>query len=220
MSSHEAPRVAREAQSNALRSLREGQNGSRCLVRFLAGESYGRALQLYLTVITAAVGAVFLLMQGQAQLPRFGILLLGSVVLLIGEVTYLRIIGLDISLMEAARAHQLLRERFVQIEPDLAQVFLRGLVYDEKRYERWSSIRGVLRRALTVSQEKTVVVSLNCLVFASLVWVGFSFKTIWVGLGVALLTSLFVGLLHACYASWRYRGAQAAISMGKVGHWI
>jgi len=139
---------------------------------------YGRALQTYLTVISVASGALLFLLGGwlgggpgdpsghDAQIVAC--VLLGLVVA-IGEITYLRLMGLDRRMAETAMGLRLIRDRFREVGPELEGVFLRGVVQDQERYKRWSSIRGIVDRALTVSQAKTTVVSFNCIAWAVLV---------------------------------------------------
>jgi hypothetical protein len=185
-------------------------------------ENYERALQFYLTVITAAAGVLVLLLERQAassSLPLNIGLLLG-LVLVMGEITFLRLMGIDIALTENAKAYLLIRDKFLRADSELGDVFLKGLVQDSKRYRSWASIGGIITRAFTVSQQKTTVVFLNCLVSASIAIVAVWPQTIWIGLAVGIVVTAVVGFLHAVYASWRYNQAAKLLSTGEIRFWI
>ena len=184
--------------------------------------NYERALQLYLTVITAAVGVLVLLLERQAtssSLPlNVGLLL--ALVLVMGEIAFLRLMRIYISLAEIAKGYLLIRDKFLRVDSELGDGFLKGLVQDSKRYRSWASVGGIITRALTVSQQKTTVVFLNCLVSASISVVVVWPQTIWIGLAVGILAAAVVGLLHVVYASWRYNKAAKLLSTGEIQFWI
>lgn len=185
-------------------------------------ENYERALQLYLTVITAVVGVLVLLLERQVVSSSLFLnvgLLLG-LVLVMGEITFLRLIGIDIASTEGAKAYLLIREKFLRADSELEGVFLKGLVQDSKRYRSWASIGGIITRALTVSQQKTTVVFLNCLISASIAVVVVWPQTIWIDLAVGIVVTAVVGFLHIVYASWRYNKAAKLLSTGETRFWI
>jgi hypothetical protein len=128
--------------------------------------------------------------------------------------------GVDIALTENAKAYLLIRDKFLRADSQLGDVFLKGLVQDSKRYRSWASIGGIITRAFTVSQQKTTVVFLNCLVSASIAIVAVWPQTIWIGLAVGIVVAAVVGFLHVVYASWRYNKAAKILSTGEIQFWI
>jgi hypothetical protein len=179
-------------------------------------------LQLHLTVITAAGGALLFLIEKQAAISSLAnsvCLLLGTV-LLIGEIAFLRLMGLDIRAIQNARGYLLIRDKFLSEDPGLANAFLKGIAHDASRYRSSSSIRAVIGRAFTASQQKTTVVFLNCLVFAGVAVVKIGVKTIWTSLAVGIVVAILMGLLHVVYASWRYKKAARLLSTDETGFWV
>ena len=185
-------------------------------------ESLERALQLYLTAITAAGGILLLLLSPQTAPSSSSISasLLFGIVLLVGEVTFLRLMGIDLRLTENAKGYLLIRDRFGLIDPELASVFLKGMVQDKKRYSAWSSISGIIIRTLTISQQKTTVVFLNCLVSAGLAVTIIWPSTLLGGLIVVVFVATLIGLLHIAYASWRYKRSVKSLSTNAITYWI
>jgi hypothetical protein len=185
-------------------------------------KSFDYATQLYLTVISAGAGILILLLDRQAisgSLPLYLVLLFGFV-LLVGEITFLRLIGIDISLTESAEAYLLIRNKFIKADSNLADAFLKGLRADKEKYLSWSSFRGIIRRVVTVSQQKTMVVSLNCVVFSGLAIVVVWPQSVWNALAVGVSLAILAGALHVIYASWRYKYAQNRLSRGETSFWI
>lgn len=170
-------------------------------------ENYERGLQLYVAVITAGIGILLFILEGKMPLspPPLSVLCLLLFILFIGETSFLRMVGADIAIAENARAFLCIRKEFIKADSEIRDAFLKGLAQNKKRYSSWSSVLGVITRALSVSQQKTAVVLLNCLVSAIGVIILVSPKTIWLAVIIGIGVAILAGLLHALYASWRYR---------------
>lgn len=185
-------------------------------------ENYERTLQIYLTVITVATGGLIFLL-GSPSTPsalRMNVVLLLSTVLLVGEISYLRLMGMEIILAEKAKALQLIRGKFMQQDTELEMAFPKGLLHDTKRYRSWSSVRGIATRALIVSGAKTIVVLLNSLVSTVITVVIVWPQTLWLGIVVGLGAALLTAILHSIHAAWMYRITSKNMFMGNVGNWI
>lgn len=184
-------------------------------------ENYERILQLYLTLLTASTGFLILMLERQATsslVPAMSLLL--GFILLLGEVGFLRLIGIDIALADGARAFLLIRDRFVREDSELVGCFLKGIAQDQKRYRSWSSVGGVIARAFTVTQQKTMVVVINCIVTALLVVILIKPSSTWLDLAVGVITAVVTSFLHAIYASWRYRSAAKQLFAGETIYWV
>lgn len=185
-------------------------------------ENYERSLQLYLTVITVAMGFVLLVLEGKVAdiSQNFSISLAIAFVLFVGEINFLRAVSTDIGLMEIKEAYNLIRKEFTVADPNLKNAFLSGVTQDVNRQRSWLSIKGIIIRSLTVSQQKTVIVLINSIFASSLSIIFFAPTTIPLAIIEFLAIFMIVGILHAIYASWRYRVSAALLSSGEISHWI
>jgi Flp pilus assembly protein TadB len=182
-------------------------------------ERHEHTLQFYLTVITAGGGAILFLIEKQVA-PSLLVDIVGLIlgmVLLIGEIAFLRMMGLDIRSIQNARGYLLIRDKFLSEDPELANAFLKGLAQNPDRHH---SVWSLIGRAFTSSQHKTTIVFMNCLVSAGIVDVTMGVWTIWTSLAVGIVVAILVGLLHVVYASWRYKRAARAWSRDETGAWV
>ncbi len=170
-------------------------------------ESYERSVQLYLAVITAAVGAFLFLAETQMPLSslRLSLGLLLGATLLIGEVTYLKMLGVDLYMVANGKAFELIQDKFIQANPELVNAFLKDFLDNAEKFNSWSSIRGIINRAFTVSGEKTIVVLLNCLVSSGVVIIIIWPGKAWAAFAIGIVITALAGFMHTIYASWRYK---------------
>lgn len=184
--------------------------------------NYESALQFYLTIISTGLGVLIFLLEGQESYSSLHlklIVLLVSV-LIMGEITFLRLMGLDIALGEHAKAYIMLRKKFMQSDPELKKVFLKGLVHNEKKYRSWSSFPGIILRVFTRSQHKTTVVLINCLIAGILGTMLLHAQANLVTILSFLLGVTLLGCLHVIYSSWRYKLASKLLANDEIEFWV
>lgn len=169
---------------------------------------YEKALQLYLTIITATVGAIILLFEKKTDfnMPNDWYLLMLSLLIVFGEITFLRMLGMDVGRLEIGKALQLIRKRFVDNEPDLENAFSQNVSSSKEIYKKWSSINGIIRRSFTLSQHKTFIVIINSMLFTTLIFFLIQPYTINFFVNIFLLIIIFViySFFHVLYAHIRY----------------
>jgi hypothetical protein len=185
-------------------------------------EMYQHSQQFYLTVITAAAGLVLFLLGSSltaSTLQSSVVLVLGTV-LLLGEVTYFRLIRVDVELLGFSKRLQLIRDEFINEDTGLVDAFPEILVQSTDYFRSWSSIRGIIGRALSVSGAKTTVVLLNCIASVAIVIIIVWPRTFWLGLAVGAGIATLVASLHTIHASWRYKIASKQLSKGVIFWWM
>jgi hypothetical protein len=185
-------------------------------------ERCGRVLQLYLTVITAVAGVFLVLFENQVPLGTLrisaGLALGGS--LLLGEITFLRLLTEDIAIVYLLKRYRLIQEKFIQIDSKLSDAFPERLAQNTKRMRFWSSLRGVVGRGFATTGHKTTTVFLNCLASASVSLVVVWPSTVWIALSVAGGTGVLIGMLHVVYASLRYRVLSKHLAEDMGAWWV
>jgi hypothetical protein len=175
-------------------------------IEALIHEGYEHAVQMYVAIITAAIGVLIILLQRSDpnSLSLSLTLLLGGV-FLIGEFTFLHLLGLDTLGNDARTRMAAIRAKFIQSDTTLMEEYQTGQAQRKKERANWSSVRGIFRRAFILAQYKTMIVFVNSLVGTALVIYYSEPSTIWIGLIEGVLLMAVLGSLHAVYASWRYR---------------
>ena len=185
-------------------------------------EIYEHSQQFYLTSITAATGIVIYLL-GSNPLPsslQFRILPVLGLLLLLGEVTYLRLVGEDIELLEISKRYQLIRDKFIKEDAGLADSFPKILVQSVERFHSWSSFRGIMGRAVSVSGVKTTVVVLNCVMAVAILIIILLPRTLWLAFVAGVSITIFMALAHVFYAAWRYKNVSKQLSKGVISWWM
>lgn len=181
-----------------------------------------QSLQFYLAIISATTAGLLFIVEHQQSLDsmRLNLALLLGVTFLLGEVTYLRLLGEDIGLIEISRRFQVIRDKFIAEDEQLGGLLPVMLVQNAKAFSYWSSARGILDRVLSVSGVKTTVVLLNCFVATGLAivitWPGSFLVGVLVCLGMAVLVAVF----HGLHATWRYRQASKNLREDVASWWM
>jgi hypothetical protein len=185
-------------------------------------ETSEHSVQFYLTVITAGTGAFLFLLgnypTASASQPII-IILLGAI-LLLGVVTYSRLVGLDIELLEISKRFRLIRDGFFKEDSELTVAFPQAFPESAERFRSWSSIGGIIGRAISASAYKTTVTLLNCVIAVAVVIIVVRPSTFDYGLVIGTSAALLVGFPHAVYASWRYKSASKQLGKGVVSWWM
>jgi hypothetical protein len=185
-------------------------------------ETYNAIVQRCLTVSTAAVGATLLLVEkkmlGADSVDTIATVLV--VLLLFGLSSLLSLLGIDCALLELSLRYKKIRAKFIALDPTLEQVFPAGFSSEDAGYRKWSSFRGVVKRALTISGPKTTMVFLNSLLAgglgSALTWSFGSGARISMGSAFAVV----FGVIQSVYASWRYKSLHRHALEGRVNWWI
>lgn len=176
-----------------------------------------RSIQFYLAVITLAAGGVLFFFD-KADSSEIDQLLLGvllSVVALLGEITFLKLVGFDFGKIGYTLRYQMIWDEFIKLDPQLAEINPNTVIMDSEKFQAWSSLRGIIRRAIYFSGDKTTVVILNSLVIVGLVINFIRPGSPWVALFAGIFTLALVVGIHIIYTSWRYKqGYEAVIKEG------
>ncbi len=167
-----------------------------------------QALQLFLTLISISIGAIFFLLEKGVVLKisesslRF--LLIG--ILGIGLITFLRQIGIDAAMRKNSKALQEIRKKLLSESPEILSLFATNDA-QYKKYIKRNSLSGVIGRALTKTQQKTFVVIVNSLIVSILFFQfpDFISKNTMFLLGLSISAFFSSCLLHAVFASWRFK---------------
>jgi hypothetical protein len=126
-------------------------------------------------------------------------------------------IGLDVARLELVYALQKIRIQFIKNDENIKYSFINGGFASSTEFKRWSSFKGIIKRSLTLTQHKTIVIFLNSLIFISLNYLLFAnlleYSSTLIGLLIFLFL-LFI-ILHIYYASWRYKIAKGNIENGE-----
>jgi hypothetical protein len=183
---------------------------------------YDHSLQFYLTVITAAVGALLFIMGSYSMVgySRAIIIILLTTVSFLGVVTHLRLVNEDIKVLQLSRRYQLIRDAFIKEDSALVNAFPKMLIQSPEEIRSWSSIRGIIRRALSTTSVKTIVVLLNCVIAVVIGIIILLPVTFWAGLVISIIIATPVAFGHAAYASWRYQDISKQPSKDVFGLWM
>jgi hypothetical protein len=185
-------------------------------------ETYNGVVQRFIAISTTAVGATLLLVEKKIVLGTAGaaVQMVLALLLLFGIISFLGLLGLDSALLSLSLRFQRIREQFLKVEPTLKDVFPSGVLLESNRYRHWSSVKGIVHRALTISGPKTTVVVVNCLLAG-----GLGYALSWSsGPGIrwifGVVFAVTFGILQSFYASWRYKSLHKYALPDSVHWWI
>lgn len=183
-------------------------------------ETYNNVVQRFIAISTTAVGATLLLVEKKIVLGTANatVQMVLVVLLVFGSVSFLGLLGLDSALLSLSFRFQRIRDQFLQFEPKLKDVFPAGILLESDRYQKWSSVNGIVQRALTVSGPKTTVVVVNCLLAGGLGYtLGWSSRP-WIRWAMVVVFTAAFGVMQSAYASWRYRSLHK-YALPESMHW-
>jgi len=103
----------------------------------------------------------------------------------------------------------------------LESFFLKGLIQSKRKLESFYSFKGIVFRAFTKTQQKTIVVLMNSTVFTTIIlkfiW---NYITLWLILIIGVVLFIMVGALHGIYTSFRYKVSEKEINLGEISYWL
>ena len=183
-------------------------------------QNFHRAQQLYFTGLTAAAGFIVFFLQNKKSEDAFivNLIIVFAVILFLGEITFLRLIGEDIALIEISSKYQIVRDNLISKDSKLKKMFSKSLVNENSRFNKWSSISGILKRAINNATTKTTIVILNCCFASGIIFLMGKLTSI-INILIAFVAFVILAFFHAFYSSYRYKQAKSWLQKGSAG-WL
>jgi len=169
-------------------------------------------LERYITIISGAVGAILAL--SELTRPQSISWYVGGTIvgipLIIGWASFTRLITYDFYLRRSQEHREEIMARLVGKYPELQEYY--PVPHDElfdADYQRWASVRSIIRRAITYAGTKTIIAAGNSIILAVECFLAslYALKTpIWpTAIGLSFAAFLGAAMIHMGYAKLRYK---------------
>jgi hypothetical protein len=176
-------------------------------------EHISRQLTFYLSVLIGGISLQILLRRPYwAQyVDGYAVTLLTLVMLALGLVLYNDTITRDIFLVMAVQKRERLRRLLFSNHPDFSDILeaYESFDQDPSDWQKWSSIRALIRRAILFSGAKSVFIVGNTIVVILGMRLNCCFlpliPTNWIGIALIAVGAIATIVLHLAYSSLRYR---------------
>jgi hypothetical protein len=187
----------------------------------ILSEKRNRTLNRYMTAFLGTAVLCILILEGKISVSHnnWTVFLTTTTLLLFGESTFFNLLHQDDLALQIGDLYNKIRAKFTERDRDLGDVFLEAMTLRSDKFPLWITLYSIFKRSLTISGAKTAVLLSN-----SLVLTGMIIFLRWpmgrmAGILIAAVVFSVYGVLHAAYASWRYK-KMARAEEATIGIWV